>query len=137
MSDCLFCKIASGDIPSYKIYEDDNYLAFLDVFPLTKGHTLVIPKAHYKWVWDVENGGEYFEKVQEIAKHLQNVSGEEVVYSMIHGEGVPHAHIHLFPKNGESFSDALSTMVPNVKIDDDKKINVLEAQELVTKYKMK
>ena len=57
---CIFCKIISGTIPSYKIYEDVNFLAFLDIHPQTPGHAQVIPKNHHRWVWDVPNIGEYF-----------------------------------------------------------------------------
>ena len=63
---CIFCKIVSGDIPSYKIYEDDEYLAFLDIAPFADGHTLVIPKKHYQFVWDVEEVGKYIEVAQKI-----------------------------------------------------------------------
>ena len=63
MENCIFCKIVSGEIPSYKVYEDNEFMAFLDVRPLNLGHTLVIPKKHYRWVWDVPNIGEYYEVV--------------------------------------------------------------------------
>ncbi len=94
MTDCIFCKIVSGEMPSYKIYEDEKYLAFLDIFPSAEGHTLVIPKEHTTWVWDHQNLGEYFEVVGKIAKHFRELSGE-VVRSSIDGWNVPHAHIHL------------------------------------------
>lgn len=94
MDKCIFCEIVAGNIPSHKIYEDDKYLAFLDIFPTTEGHTLVIPKKHVDWVWDYDNLGEYFEVVGKIAKHYRGVSGE-VVRSNIDGWQVPHAHIHL------------------------------------------
>lgn len=101
MSDCIFCKIVAGELPCYKIYENDNYLAFLDIFPTTEGHTLVIPKVHATWVWDLPAGsqftpslGSYFEVVGEIARHYREISGD-VVRSNIDGWQVPHAHIHL------------------------------------------
>ncbi len=60
MNDCIFCKIVSGDIPAHKIYEDEKYLAFIDIHPQTPGQVQVIPKEHYRWVWDMPNVGEYF-----------------------------------------------------------------------------
>ena len=94
MTDCVFCKIVAGEIPSYKVYEDEKYLAFLDIFPSAEGHTLVIPKKHVEWVWDHDNVGEYFEVVTKIAKHYREVSGD-IVRSNIDGWQIPHAHIHL------------------------------------------
>jgi diadenosine tetraphosphate (Ap4A) HIT family hydrolase len=53
MKDCIFCKIISGEIPSHKVYEDENFLAFLDIHPQSPGHIQVIPKKHFRWVWDL------------------------------------------------------------------------------------
>lgn len=97
MDNCLFCKIINSEIPCTKVYEDNNFLAFLDIHPLSPGHTLIIPKKHYRWVWDVEEAGQYFIVVQKIAHALQKVSGTDEVYSKIIGEEVPHAHIWIFP----------------------------------------
>ena len=94
MADCIFCKIVAGEIPSYKIYEDEQYLAFLDIFPSTEGHTLVIPKQHVDWVWDHDNLGEFYEVVGKIARHYREVSGD-IVRSSVEGWEVQHAHIHL------------------------------------------
>jgi histidine triad (HIT) family protein len=94
MTDCVFCKIVAGEIPSYKIYEDQKYLAFLDIFPSAEGHTLVIPKEHIDWVWDSKHLGEYFEVVGKIANHYRSVSGD-IVRSNIDGWQVQHAHIHV------------------------------------------
>lgn len=97
MNDCIFCKIVAGQIPSYKIYEDEKYLAFLDVFPRASGQMLVIPKQHVEWVWDVPNLGEYYELVGRIARHAREVSGGEPVRQMVYGFQVPHAHIQVRP----------------------------------------
>ncbi len=97
MGDCLFCKIVNGEIPATKVYEDENYLAFLDINPESPGHTQVIPKAHYPWVWDVPNVGEYFEVVRKIALALRKAFGTEWILSRIVGDEVPHAHIWVFP----------------------------------------
>lgn len=97
MKNCVFCKIVAGKIPAYKIYEDENFLAFLDIAPFTEGHTLVIPKKHYHWVWDVPNIGRYFEVCQKIANHYKKVFKINLIISLIFGEQVPHAHIQLLP----------------------------------------
>ncbi|KKU15012.1 MAG: HIT-family protein [Microgenomates group bacterium GW2011_GWC2_45_8] len=97
MDKCIFCEIVAGNIPSYKIYEDEKYLAFLDVFPTTEGHTLVIPKKHVDWVWDHDNLGEYFEVVGRIARHHRELVGEGGREN-IFGWNVLHAHIHIKPR---------------------------------------
>ncbi|MGB9911277.1 MAG: HIT family protein [Microgenomates group bacterium] len=97
MKDCIFCKIVSGEILCWKIYEDKDFLAFLDINPFVDGHTLVIPKKHYQWVWQVPELGRYFEVVKKIAVHYQKVFQDEFVASLIWGTEVPHAHIHLLP----------------------------------------
>ena len=96
MQDCIFCKIVIGAMPSYKVYEDEHFLAFLDVFPKSSGQILVIPKEHIEWVWDVPNLGEYYEVAGKIARHVREVSGEPV-RQMVYGFQVPHAHIQLRP----------------------------------------
>ncbi len=83
MQDCIFCKIVNGEIPSNKVYEDEKFLAFLDINPLSPGHTQVIPKEHYRWVWDVPNIGEYFEVVKKIAKAQKKAFNVERVRSQI------------------------------------------------------
>ncbi len=97
MQDCIFCKIVSGEIPAHKVYEDDTFLAFLDIRPLSPGHTLVIPKKHYRWVWDTENIGDYFKIVQKTALAQQKAFGTDEVHSKVVGEEVPHAHVWVFP----------------------------------------
>lgn len=99
MESCIFCKIVSGQIPATKIYEDDNFLAFLDIHPQTPGHTQVIPKTHHRWVWDVPNVGAYFELVRKIAQAQQKAFGTEWILSKIVGDEVEHAHIWVFPSN--------------------------------------
>lgn len=98
MEDCIFCKIIRKEGPSYSIYEDDNYAAFLDIRPMNPGHTLVVTKKHYRWVWDVPRIGEYFETTTTIAKALQRVMETDWIAADVAGMGVPHAHIHLVPR---------------------------------------
>lgn len=108
MENCVFCKIVQGELPAHTVYEDEHFLAFLDIRPLSPGHTLVIPKQHYRWVWDIPknkqegpNIGSYFFIVQKIAKALQHAFDTEMIESKIIGDEVPHAHVWLYP-NPES-----------------------------------
>ena len=94
---CLFCKIVRGEIPSYKVYEDENFLAFLDINSQSPGHTQVIPKDHYRWVWNVPNVGEYFEVARKVALALEKAFNTDFILSKIIGDEVPHAHIWVFP----------------------------------------
>lgn len=98
MDNCIFCKIVKGEIPCYKVYEDDKFLAFLDIKPLNPGHTLVIPKEHYRWVWDVKYLGLYYEVVGRVARAIKQAYKIEQVVSLVFGEEVPHAHIWLVPR---------------------------------------
>lgn len=105
MNDCLFCKIISGEIPSHKVYEDDNFLAFLDINPRSPGHVQVIPKKHYRWIWDIPNYCDYATVIQKIAKAMQGTFGTDSVWSRVTGEEVPHAHTWLFPDPREAKGD--------------------------------
>ncbi len=99
MNTCIFCKIVSGEIPSYKVYEDDDFLAFLDIHTQSPGHVQVIPKQHHRWVWDVPHVGAYFEVVRKIAKAQQKAFNTDWILSKIVGDEVEHAHIWVFPNN--------------------------------------
>lgn len=106
---CIFCKIVAGEIPSFKVYENEQYLAFLDINPLNPGHTLVIPKEHYRWVWDSLDIGGYYSVVQKIAKALQKALETEWVISLVIGEAVPHAHVWLVPRfEGDGHGGAIN-----------------------------
>src|SRR3989344_4622099 len=101
---CIFCKIVAGEIPSHKVYEDDKFLAFLDIHPQSPGHTQVVPKDHYRWVWDLPvqagvpgNIGDYFRVAQKIALAQQKAFNTDFILSKIIGDEVPHAHIWIFP----------------------------------------
>ena len=99
MKNCIFCKIVSGEIPAHKVYEDQNFLAFLDIHPTSVGHVQVIPKKHFRWVWDVPNVGEYFEVARKIAKAQEKAFDTEMILSKVYGEDVEHAHIWIYPNN--------------------------------------
>ena len=96
--DCIFCKIAENKVPNYKFYEDKNFIGFLAIPPLNKGHVLVIPKKHYRWVWDYPKIGNYFEVVQKIVMALKRVFDTDFVIGAQVGEEVPHAHVALIPR---------------------------------------
>ena len=98
MTDCIFCKIAAGELPCYKVYEDDKYLGFLDIRPLTLGNSLLIPKEHHRWVFDVPNFGEYFEIAKKIALASEKVLNTESISLLTLGYEVPHAHIRIIPR---------------------------------------
>jgi histidine triad (HIT) family protein len=108
MSDCVFCKIVSGDIPCAKVFENDDVLAFLDLSQVTKGHTLVIPKVHKENLYELtpEIAAKLYEVVPAIARAIQtefepiglnsiNNNGEKA------GQSVFHFHLHLIPRYGQ------------------------------------
>jgi len=126
---CVFCKIVAGEIPSYKVYEDDKYLAFLSIQPMNPGHTLVIPKDHFRWVWDVPEAGEYFEVSRKIALAIKKAFATDYVVSLVFGEEVPHAHIWLVPRfEGDGHGGAID--LANAK-----KLSPEEMQEACEKIK--
>lgn len=100
--DCLFCKIASGDLPAHVIYEDSDVMAFLDIHPIQPGHSLVIPKAHHVWFEDIPArvAARVIECSQEIARDLKRQFSVERVGLMFTGIHVPHAHAHVVPMHG-------------------------------------
>lgn len=100
----IFSKIVNGEIPAYKVAEDDNYLAFLDIFPVAKGHTLVIPKKEVDYIFDLEDdlyvGMQAFAK--KVAVGLKKAIPCQKVGVLVLGLEVPHAHIHLIPMQTEA-----------------------------------
>ena len=95
----IFSKIISGDIPAFKVAEDENYVAFLDIFPLVKGHVLVIPKKETDYIFDLDSE-EYlglFNFAKKVAKAMDKVISCERIGVAVIGLEVPHAHIHLVP----------------------------------------
>lgn len=94
----IFTKIINGEIPCYKIYEDDKTLAFLDINPETKGHTLVIPRNEVDKIYDLpdEDYQALMHTVKKLSKHLESKLGQRTLWKVI-GTDVPHAHVHLLP----------------------------------------
>ena len=100
----IFTKIVNGEIPSYKVAEDENYYAFLDIFPVAKGHTLVIPKKEVDYLFDLDDGTytglQLFTK--KVAAGIKKAIPCKKVGVMVLGLEVPHAHIHLVPMQTEA-----------------------------------
>ena len=103
----IFSRIVAGEIPSYKVAENDRYYAFLDINPLAKGHTLVIPKQEVDYLYDLDDdtlqGMIVFAK--QIAQKIKTYSDCKRVATVVLGLEVPHAHIHLIPMNSEKDVD--------------------------------
>ena len=99
----IFTKIVRGEIPSYKIYEDEHFYAFLDISPMAKGHTLLIPKKEVDYLFDVDDTtlSEMIVLSKKIAKAIEKAIECNRVGLMVVGLEVPHAHIHLIPIESE------------------------------------
>jgi histidine triad (HIT) family protein len=98
MDKCIFCEIAAKRIPASVIYEDDDFMAFLDINPLNPGHTLVIPKQHARWTFDVERFGDYWEVARSVALSAIEGMKATTVNFLTVGFSVQHAHIHVIPR---------------------------------------
>ncbi len=98
-NDCLFCRIAAGELPAHKIYEDDAILAFLDLHPIREGHALVIPKEHHVWFEDLPEplATRITTCAQGIARAMKRLYGVQRVSMFYTGIHVPHAHAHVVP----------------------------------------
>ena len=104
--DCIFCKITSGEIPTKIITETENSIAFLDAFPLAKGHTLVIPKIHHEKIQDLtsEENSDLFSTVHKIISKVDKLTGSTLI--AVHngkeaGQEIPHVHVHLVPRSAD------------------------------------
>ncbi len=105
MDDCIFCKIVKGETPCSKVYETDKVLVFLDIAPITKGHTLVVPKSHSENIFDIPEGD--LCELMKVAKKMSAVVKEAtgsggIVIGMnnnkVAGQLVPHSHVHIIPR---------------------------------------
>ena len=113
--DCVFCKIVSGQIPTKKIKETSHSISFLDAFPLTKGHVLVIPKQHHKKLQDLtaEENSDLFSLVHEVMSKVDAVTGSTLL--AIHngedaGQEIPHVHVHLIPRSKTDSAGPIHSM---------------------------
>jgi histidine triad (HIT) family protein len=109
MEDCVFCKIVNGEISTKKTYEDDNFIGFLDAHPKADGHSLIVPKKHFKSILDMPSslGEEMLDTVKEVALGLVKIGNAEGFNIVVNsgesaGQVVHHFHIHIIPrKNGD------------------------------------
>lgn len=135
----IFTKIINGDIPSYKIYEDEKHLAFLDIQPFTEGHTLVIPKKEYEFLWEMpaNEAAELMKVVNKIGKHYIENIGVKFVDTLTMGRLVPHVHIHLIPHNGENtnWSKALNILEPDLP-EGQEMLDKEKGEEIADKFKL-
>jgi histidine triad (HIT) family protein len=130
--DCIFCKIVEGKIPSRKIAETVKSLAFLDAFPLTKGHTLVIPKKHYVKIQEMskEDNSDLFEVVRILTERIERLAPSSLV--AIHngkesGQEVPHVHVHIIPRNTDDSVGPVHNMFnKKPKLTDDEFNNITD-----------
>jgi len=105
MPDCIFCKIVRGELPSYKVYEDDKTIAFLDIHPVNAGHTLVVPKAHATNIFDIlkEDWGAVAETVRVLSIAIEKGVGADGINIAMNnrehaGQVVDHPHVHIIPR---------------------------------------
>lgn len=126
MEDCLFCKIAKGEVPSAKIYEDDEFYAFLDIQPVNEGHTLVIPKRHHRDITDTppEKVGRMFRLVGKIASVMTDVVGTDAFNIGVNvggeaGQVIFHTHVHVMPRfEGDGHRHWSKKDVPQERMDE-------------------
>ena len=113
--DCIFCKIAKKEIPSKIIAESEKSIAFLDAFPLTKGHSLVIPKTHFEKIQDmsIDENADLFETVHKIISKVDSLTNATLV--AVHngkasGQEIPHVHVHLIPRSSQDLAGPVHSM---------------------------
>ncbi|HOY55850.1 MAG TPA: HIT family protein [bacterium] len=119
MGDCLFCNIVVGKIPAYKVYEDDIFLAFLDVHPSSFGHTMVVPKKHVSTMFDLKTDelGELYKKVCEIALAIKNSEIKATGFNIgvnhwkTAGQEIEHLHVHIIPRFEGDGGGAIQSIV--------------------------
>ena len=112
---CIFCKIIKREIPAKIIAETEKSLAFIDAFPLTEGHSLVIPKNHYEKVQDIsaEDNADLFETVRKVISKVDKISNATLL--AVHngkesGQEIPHVHVHLIPRSAEDSAGPVHSM---------------------------
>jgi len=133
--DCLFCKIANKEIPSRIITETENSIAFLDAFPVSRGHTLVIPKNHYEKVQDMTDidNNDLFDTVHKVISKVDKLTGATLL--AIHngkdsGQEIPHVHVHLIPRQSSDQAGPVHRM-----FNDGPNLSDEELDELCNKIK--
>jgi len=111
MDNCIFCKIVNQVIPCEKIYEDRNFLAFLDIQPVNHGHLLIIPKEHAEWMQEAEDEivGEIFKLAKKLMRAMKKALACDYVQVSVVGTDVPHFHVHLIPRYQNDGHGSFST----------------------------
>lgn len=124
---CIFCKIVKNEIPSTKVYEDGDFLAFVDIKPMLDGHLLLIPKKHIVWMQDSEDEmiAQIFILTKKLMLAIKNGIGCDFVQVSVVGQEIPHFHIHLIPRY-------LNDGLPNFPFKD---LDQEKTNELVEKIK--
>ncbi len=112
----IFTKIIKGDIPSYKVAEDENYYAFLDINPLAKGHTLVVPKKEVNYIFDLDKDtySGLFEFTRKLSSAIEQCISCKRLGMVVYGLDVPHVHVHLIPLQGTG--NEINFSNPKVKL---------------------
>ena len=115
MDNCIFCKISAGEIPSYKVYEDDMCFAFLDIHPVSVGHMLIIPKSHHEWIQQVPDAllSHCFITAKSLIEQIKMKLGADYVQVSVVGKDVPHFHIHLIPRKLSDGLEGWPTSTPS------------------------
>ena len=134
--DCIFCKIAKKEIPSRIITETENSIVFLDTFPVSRGHTLVIPKNHYEKVQDMTDidNNDLFDTVHRVISKVDKLTGATLI--AIHngkdsGQEIPHVHVHLIPRSKDDSAGAVHSMFSKTP-----ELSESEIDELCTKLRI-
>jgi len=116
--DCLFCKIVAGEISSHKVYEDDFVYAFLDIYPCSEGHTIVLPKQHFARFTDMDekHAASFFSSVNKVAKLIERALALEAMNigmnnGEIAGQTVQHVHVHIIPRRDNDKGGSMNTIV--------------------------
>lgn len=131
--DCIYCKIIARELPCYKIYEDPNIVAFLDINPFVIGHLLVVPKEHSRWLWDM-NSNEYLilmEKTKYLSEVLKKAFKTDWIEAVVAGIGVQHTHIHLLPRQ---FNDGLGELPTKTLLPKPSKEKMEKIAEKIIKF---
>lgn len=134
--DCIFCKIISGEIKSKFLKETNHSVSFLDAFPLTEGHVLVIPKKHHEKIQDMSNeeNSDLFSLVHSMVVNVDRITGSTLI--AIHngkdaGQEIPHVHVHLVPRSKNDSAGPIHSM-----FDSTKTLSESETNELFDKLKI-
>lgn len=134
---CIFCRIVDEEIPAFKIDENEKFLAMLDIAQFVEGHTLVIPKNHVEFIWDIPNVEEYYKFIASIGNHFRNL-GFKYVDTLTLGRTVRHAHVHLLPHNDDNETwNRIQREIDSIQLDTTRKLTqekLKEVQEMFKKF---